>query len=113
MRTILYAKIFLACEAVLGVAGGLGGRTPTVTHWYFAFRPLIRSSHFKMYKLYCQQIFPFVLLLYRRFFLLALSFNLIMKSFPSSMQSTFSKHSSNLSLVLTILNLYDENLTSL
>ena len=40
-------------------------------------------------------------------------FNLIVKSFPSSMQSTFSKHSSKPLLLSAILNLYDENLTSL
>ena len=36
-------------------------------------------------------------------------FNLILKPFPSSMQSTFSKHSSNLSLLSAILNLYSGN----
>ena len=40
-------------------------------------------------------------------------FNLILKPFLSSMQSTFCKHSSNPSLLSAILNLYDENVTSL
>ena len=43
-----------------------------------------------MYKLYSQEIFPFVQLpfLYARFLLL---FDLILKPFPSSIQNTFSK----------------------
>ena len=40
-------------------------------------------------------------------------FLLLLNPFPSSMQSTFSKHSSNSSLLSAILNFYDENLTSL
>ena len=44
----------------------------------------IKSSHLKMYRMYCQQIFPLI--------------------FPSSIQSTFSKHSSNPSLLSVIFN---------
>ena len=66
----------------------------------FFVPPYFKMSHLKMY---CQQTFPFVQLPYRF---------LILNPFPSSMQSTFSKHSSNLSLLSVILNLYDENLTS-
>ena len=39
-------------------------------------------------------------------------FNLNLMPFPSSIQSTFSKHSSNPSLMSAILDLYDENVTS-
>ena len=38
-----------------GAAGwGCWGRgEPEVTYWYFSFRTLIKSSYFKMYKMYC------------------------------------------------------------
>ena len=80
--------------------------------WLFYCSPLIiQSSHFKMY---CQQISPFVQLPYRFLLIQFCSlFNLIVKYFPSNMQSTFSKHSSKPLLLSAILNLYDENLTSL
>ena len=39
------------------VEGGERLQTPI---GIFQFRPLIKSSRFKIYKMYCQQIFPFV-----------------------------------------------------
>ena len=55
----------IASVAALGGWGPLGektGRASAVTCLYFSFCPLIKSVYFKMY---CQQIFPFVQLLYR------------------------------------------------
>ena len=89
--------------------GSLGRGAPAFTHWYFSFRALIKSSYLKMQKMYCQQIFPFEQLPYRFLSL----FNFDLKLVRSSMQSTFSKHSSKLSLPSAILNLCDEYLTSL
>ena len=67
-------------------------------YWYFSLRPLIKSSDFKMYKMYCQQIFLFVQLPYR---FLLLTLQCYVEALPSSMQSTFSKHSSNPSSLLS------------
>ena len=88
---------------------GGGGACSHLLVTYFSFRPLIKTSHFQMYKIYCQQIFPFVQLPYR-FLLLALQ-SYFEAQFPSSMQSTFSKHSSKPSLLSAFLNPYDENVT--
>ena len=87
------------------------GKFITIARWCFLYHPLIKSSHLKMYKMYSQQIFSLVQLHYR-FLLLPLQ-SIILKPFPSSMQSTFCKHASNPSLLSAILNLHDENLTSL
>ena len=59
---------------------------PALTYWYFSFLSLINSSHFKMYKIYWQQIFPFVQLPYR-FLLLTVQFYFEALSFLSWLQS--------------------------
>ena len=59
---------------------------PALTYWYFSFLSLINSSHFKMYKIYWQQIFPFVQLPYR-FLLLTVQFYFEALSFLSWLES--------------------------
>ena len=115
---IEFCKLNIHAEYNLrsGAGGPLGwvgwggwGACSNLLVTYFSFRPLIKTSHFQMYKIYCQQIFPFVQLPYR-FLLLALQ-SYFEAQFPSSMQSTFSKHSSKPSLLSAFLNPYDENVT--
>ena len=83
-------------------AGGWGRGAPADTYWYFSFK----SSHCKRY---CQQIFPFVQLSYR-FLLLALQsyFEALCFYYAKLVLQTLFEP-----LASAILNLYDENLTSL